>query len=87
MAANLVSSPPPHYPELAKLTRTEGKVVLEAVVSPRGEVVATHVLDGHRLLRGAAEKAVRRWRFRPYIRNGRAREVATVIAVEFNRNK
>jgi len=87
MAANLVSSPAPHYPELAKLTRTEGKVVLEAVVSPSGEVVATHVLDGHRLLRGAAEKAVRRWRFRPYIRNGRAREVATVIAVEFNRNK
>jgi protein TonB len=58
---------------------------MQAVVSRSGTVVATHVLDGHRLLRGAAEKAVRQWRYRPYILNGKPTDVATVITVDFRR--
>ncbi len=84
MAANLISAPPPQYPKLASFTHVEGQVILQAVVSRNGTVVATHVLSGHHLLRGAAEHAVRRWRYRPYLVNGRATDVETVVFVNFH---
>ena len=83
MGANLLSAPPPDYPLMAKLTRLEGEVILQAVISKDGSVVATHVLEGHHLLRSAAEHAVRRWHYRPYIVNGRPTDVETVVRVSF----
>ena len=83
MGSNLVSAPPPEYPAFAKLTRVEGQVIMQAVVSRKGKVIATHVLQGHYLLRGAAEHAVRNWRYRPYIVNGRPTDVETIVFVEF----
>jgi TonB family protein len=85
MAGNLVSATPPDYPRLAGLLHIEGQVILQAVVSRNGRVVDTHVLRGHRLLRGAAEDAVRRWRYRPYVVNGQATDVATIVTVNFRR--
>ncbi len=83
MGANLVSAPPPEYPVLAKLTRVEGQVILQAVISRQGAVVATHVLQGHHLLRSAAEGCVRKWRYRPYLVNGRPTDVETIVFVNF----
>lgn len=83
MSGNLISAPSPEYPVLAKLTRVEGRVIMQAVVSRNGRVVATHVLQGHHLLRGAAEHAVRNWRYRPYIVNGRPTDVETIVFVDF----
>ncbi|MEO8990845.1 MAG: energy transducer TonB [Acidobacteriaceae bacterium] len=86
MAANLISAPPPDYPALAKLAHIEGEVILQAVVSKNGAVIATHVLRGHRLLRGAASNAVSHWRYRPYVFNGKPTDVATVVSVNFRRH-
>ncbi len=86
MAGNLISAPPPDYPVLAKLAHIEGEVVLQAVVSKNGAVIATHVLRGHRLLRGAATNAVSHWRYRPYVFNGKPTDVATVVTVNFRRH-
>ncbi|HEV2646849.1 MAG TPA: TonB family protein [Acidobacteriaceae bacterium] len=83
MAANLLSAPEPSYPTLARLTHTEGQVILQAVVARDGTVSATHVLSGHHLLRGAAQDAVRRWRFRPYSVDGHPVDAATIITVDF----
>lgn len=83
MAANLLSAPSPGYPKLASLAHVQGDVILQAVVSRDGRVVTTHVLSGHRLLRGAATGAVRQWRYRPYLLKGRPIDVATVVTVEF----
>ena len=83
MSANLISAPPPDYPLLARITHVEGQVILQAVVSRKGQVVATHVLQGHHLLRGAAEGAVQRWRYRPYQMNGKATDVETIVFVNF----
>ena len=84
MGANLIAAPAPEYPVLAKLTRIEGQVILQAVVSRRGTVVATHVLQGHHLLRSAAESCVRKWRYRPYLVNGRPTDVETIVFVDFH---
>ena len=85
MARNLISAPAPGYPKLAGLMHLEGKVVLRAVVDREGNVIETEVLRGHHLLRGAARDAVQRWRYRPYLLNGRPMEVATVVTVDFER--
>src|SRR5579875_1698491 len=83
MASHLVSAPAPEYPKLANFARVEGQVILQVVVSRNGGVAATRVLDGPRLLRGAAEHAVRRWRYRPYTVDGRPTDVATIVTVSF----
>ena len=84
MAGNLIFSSPPEYPRFAGLTHTEGPVLLQAVISRTGTVENLHVIRGHHLLRGAAMDAVRKWRYRPYIVNGHAVEVATIVKVDFH---
>jgi len=84
MAANLVSAPQPSYPKLASLTRTQGNVVMEAVISKDGTVEQLHVIKGHRLLRGAAKNAVLNWRYRPYKVDGVPVDVATTVSVDFS---
>lgn len=83
MSAHLISAPAPSYPKLASFAHVQGQVVVQAVVGRDGRVTATQVLDGHRLLRGAAEHAVRHWRYRPYLVDGRPTDVSTIITVEF----
>ena len=83
MAANLLAAPMPAYPRLASLTRMQGNVVMQAIISRNGTVESVHVIKGHRLLRGAATSAVRAWRYRPYLINGRPVEVATIVSVDF----
>ncbi len=84
MAANLVSAPKPSYPTLASLTRTQGSVVMRAMISKDGSVEHVQVIQGHRLLRGAAKSAVRNWRYRPYKINGVPVDVATTVSVDFS---
>jgi TonB family protein len=83
MAANLVAAPMPAYPKLASITHMQGNVVMQAVISKSGTVESVHVIKGHRLLRGAATNAVRAWRYRPYLINGRPVEVATIVSIDF----
>jgi TonB family protein len=83
MARNLIASRVPAYPEPARTQRIEGPVELEVVVTPDGFVKYAHAIDGDRHLRGAAEDAVSRWRYRPYIENGSAVEIVTTVRVDF----
>ena len=55
----------PAYPELAKQARLSGTVKLEAQIGPSGQVKNVKVLGGHPLLAGAAEEALRKWRYEP----------------------
>ncbi len=83
MAANLLSASPPSYPKLASLTRMQGEVVMQAIISKDGTVQNLHVIQGHRLLRSAAKNSARTWRYRPYLVNGKPVEVATIVSVDF----
>jgi outer membrane biosynthesis protein TonB len=83
MAARLVSAPEPEYPVLAKITHVQGKVVVEAVIARDGSVVQAHVVSGHRVLRAAALQEVYQRQYRPYILDDRARDVATLVTVDF----
>jgi protein TonB len=85
-AAKLLFGPKPQYPALAKASRTQGTVKLEAVIAADGAVRDVRVLAGSPLLARAAADAVRQWRYQPTLLNGVAVEVLTEIDVIFNLN-
>ena len=82
-AARLIFQPKPEYPELARMTRTEGAVEFEAVIGKDGTIEELKVLSGHPLLVKAALEAVRQWRYQPTLLNGEPVEVMTEITVNF----
>ena len=83
LAAHLVYAPPLSYPMMAEMTRTQGKVTVEAVVGKNGRVIRAKAISGHRLLRGAALREVYARRYRPYMVNERPVNVATMVTVDF----
>ncbi len=82
--AQLISRVEPVYPTLARQTRVQGRVELEATVARDGTVKNVRVVSGHPLLAPAAVEAVKRWRYRPTLLNGEAVEVTTRVAVGFS---
>jgi protein TonB len=85
MAANLISSRLPIYPEGARVA--DGRVVLQAIISKSGTVGHLRVLSGDPALRGAAADAVAKWRYRPYVVNYEPVEVSTTVIVDFSRGQ
>jgi TonB family protein len=73
----------PVYPDLAKIGRIQGSVVMLAVISKEGTVRDLHLISGHPLLAPAAVHAVKQWRYKPYILDGETIEVQTTITVNF----
>ncbi len=73
----------PNYPSVARQARVEGAVVLEANISKDGEVENLRAVSGHPLLIPAAIDAVKHWRYKPYVLNGRPVPVTTQITVNF----
>ena len=60
----------PTYPPAAKSMRTTGIVKVELVIDEAGEVVEVQRTSGPALLQGAAKDAVRKWKFKPFTRDG-----------------
>ena len=87
MDENLIVQRVPAYPESAKLNGVQGEVVMQALISKEGTVKRVHVVEGDSRLRTAAEEAVYKWRYRPYVLHGQPVEVATTVTVNFNLNR
>jgi len=83
MEANLISSRVPVYPDAARAMEIEGTVVVEAVISRTGAVDYARAISGDSHLRAAAEEAVMKWRYKPYLLNGVPVEAATQVRVTF----
>jgi len=81
---NAISQPKPLYPQMARMARVSGSVILQAVISKNGNIENLRVISGHPMLQQAALDAVRQWRYRPYLLNGEPVEVETQITVNFN---
>lgn len=73
----------PVYPAMAKVTHTEGTVVVEAIISKSGGIESLRVVSGPALLQSAAIDAIRVARYRPFLLNGEPVEVQTTITVNF----
>jgi TonB family protein len=73
----------PEYPEAAKQQHIQGPVVLEAQVGKDGAVQQLAVISGNSMLSTAASDAVRKWRFKPLVQNGRAVPFQIRVRVAF----
>jgi protein TonB len=82
-SAKLIFGPKPAYPPLARATRTQGAVRIQAVIARDGSIRDLQVLSGPPLLITAAMESVRQWRYQPTLLNGEPVEVITEIAVTF----
>ena len=83
LQAQLISHIEPEYPAVARQTKTQGTVILRAIIDREGRITSLAVLSGHPLLVQAALTAVRQWRYRPTMLNGEPVEVETSITVIF----
>jgi len=71
------------YPTIARETRTEGMVILEATIDESGAVRNVRVLRSHALLDQAAIDAVSKWKYTPTKLNGVAIPILLTVTVNF----
>jgi len=79
----LMRSVPPKYPAEARAGGADGTVVLKEIVDENGKVEGVRLVEGDATLAAAAIQAVKQWRYRPYLRNGKALPFQTVVIVDF----
>jgi TonB family protein len=82
-ASHLQSSPAPDYPELARTARIQGCVVVRAQIDESGNVKKAEFYSGHPMLGPPAQKAVQRWRYKPFLRDGAAVSADAFVVVNF----
>jgi TonB family protein len=81
----LAHSVAPKYPAEARAGVAQGTVILKAVVDENGKVEGLRLVEGNATLATAAIEAVKQWRYRPYVRDGKAQPFQTVVIVDFQR--
>ncbi len=80
----LAHSVQPNFPVEAR-GQAQGTVVLKEVVDQNGKVEAVRLVEGNAALATAAIEAVKQWRYRPYVRDGKAQPFQTIVIVDFQR--
>ncbi|HYM61029.1 MAG TPA: TonB family protein [Thermoanaerobaculia bacterium] len=78
----------PIYPEEARLRNIEGSLVVRYVIGTDGRVKEVTVVDHaeKKIFEDAAVKAIRYWRFRPLMKDGKPVEVVHELTVYFRLN-
>jgi protein TonB len=85
--AMLIHRVEPMYPTLPRQTGREGRVELHALIGTDGAVRSLQVLEGDPMFYQSALDAVRQWRYKPTLLNGRPVEVDTHITVIYKLNR
>jgi TonB family protein len=73
----------PQYPVGARSARAQGAVVMQAVIGTDGTVQQLRAISGHPLLVSAAMEAVKKWRYSPFLLDGKPVEGETNITINF----
>ena len=74
----------PIYPSFARTAHAVGMVRVDVIVDESGEVASIEKTSGPSLLQGAAKDAVRKWRFKPFERNGQPVKASGFINFNFS---
>lgn len=74
----------PIYPQQAKTIRQTGVVKVELTIDEKGQVASVQKLSGPSLLKSAAEDAVKKWRFKPFTRDGQPVRATGFVSFNFN---
>ena len=79
----LVHKVQPVYPLEARRLHLEGTVILDATITQEGQIENLKLVSGDPVLAKAATEAVTKWRYTPYLLNGRPIVKQTRINIKF----
>lgn len=74
----------PIYPLQARTMRMTGTVTVEVTVDEEGRVTKVDNASGPALLKRAAQDAIRRWEFKPFVRDGQPVKATGFVSFSFN---
>lgn len=72
-----------NYPDEAQQKEIQGEVVIKLDVNEQGDVTNAEVVSGDPILAKSALAAAKKWKFKPFIRNGKPSPVSTKIPFDF----
>lgn len=73
----------PTYPPAAKSLRTTGIVKVEVTVDEKGDVTDVQKTSGPSMLQAAAKDAIRKWKFKPFVRDGQPVKATGFVSFNF----
>jgi TonB family protein len=73
----------PVYPPAAKSLRTAGVVTVAITIDEQGNVAEIDNVTGPGLLQSAAKEAIRKWHFKPFIRDGQPVKATGFVSFNF----
>ena len=79
----LVKKVKPEYPSAALSQKVQGRVIARAVVSEIGDVETVELFSGDPVLANAAAEAVKQWKFKPFIHDGKPVKAAIKLPFDF----
>jgi protein TonB len=74
----------PVYPAAARNMRMTGIVKVELVIDETGQIAQVQNTSGPAMLQRAALDAVKKWKFRPFIRDGQATKATGFVSFNFS---
>ncbi len=84
MKGKLTKQVRPSYPTIARDSRVQGTVVLDAVIGKDGKMQSVKLLKGPLVLYEESRDAVLKWEYKPYEIGGQPVEVMTEIEVNYS---
>jgi TonB family protein len=79
----VINAPQPDYPLEAAAKGLQGKVMIQLHISETGDVISTEIVSGDALLAHAAEDAMKEWKFKPFVKNGKPVRVSYKMPYEY----
>lgn len=73
----------PVYPPAARTVRQTGVVKVEVVIDESGEVAEVQNSSGPSMLQSAAKDAIRKWKFKPFMRDGQPVKATGFVSFNF----
>ncbi len=85
-ALNAVTSKSqPEYPPMARQLKIEGSVEVDAVVTETGTVEEVNIVSGNPILTKPAAEAVKKWKFAPFLQDGKPVRASAPIVIVFKK--
>ncbi|MGI8813648.1 MAG: TonB family protein [Pyrinomonadaceae bacterium] len=84
LIAYATKQPAPVYPAAARTIRATGVVKVEVTVDESGDVAAVGKTSGPPLLQNSAKDAIRKWKFKPFTRDGQPVKATGFVNFNFN---
>jgi TonB family protein len=78
----LILRVPPAYSPEVRSQGIEGTIILKTMVNESGTVQGVSLVAGNSALAEPAISAVKQWRYKPYVRDGKAKPFQTIVLVD-----